>query len=183
MTKIVENNAVNEGQSVELPRTSPDQTTSTPQMSRSTSDRVSAPRKRFHFDTAQAKLAVYNKEEGFHYHWINDTGGRLDLALDSGYEFVKKDAVDLAPGVTPRNSDLGDRVSQIVGKKEDGSPLRAYLMRTPDEYYKESREQLNSQVDATDAAIRKGKASGREDSNFYTPKSDPISVKSKLGNL
>lgn len=179
MTKIIENGAENPNGG-ELPRTSPAQTSNEEQIPRTVQAREEAPRQRFHFGMPQSKLAVYQKDPNYHYHWINDLSGRLELAEASGYQFVSRNDVQLQPSVTPRNSDLGDKVSQIVGRGEDGHPLRAYLMRIPLDMYQESQAFALQQANAIDDSIRKGKTTGQEDSHFYQP-GEKISVKSKLG--
>jgi hypothetical protein len=98
------------------------------------------------------------------------------MAMASGYEFVTKGEVTLIPGVVPKDSDPGSRVSAIVGSLEDNIPLRAYLMRTPMEFWKENQKRLQDRVDASEAAIKRGKTSGQEDRNFYTPKGAPIKL-------
>lgn len=180
MTKIIENHGENSDEGKELPRSSPNQTNHEGQTPRSIAQRSEAPRQRFHFGMPQSKLAVYRQEEGYHYHWINDLPGRLELAEASGYQFVLREDVQLQPGVTPRNSDSGSKVSQIVGRGEDGQPLRAYLMRIPQEMYEESQAFVQAQLDKTENAIRRGRTTGQEDGSFYQP-AEKIKLQSKLG--
>ena len=139
-----------------------------------------APRERFHFGVPQSKLGVMNPDKNYHYHWINDTPGRIDMAQAGGYQFVPKGEVTLLPGVVSKDSDLGDRVSAVVGRNEDGTPLRAYLMKIRLEWYEESQALLQAKSDATDKAIRAGRTSGQEDGNFYIPKGQPIKMSNNL---
>jgi hypothetical protein len=49
-----------------------------------------------------------------------------------------------------KSTDVGSRVSRLVGTKANGEPLRAYLMETPDELYAEGvaeKETHNRQID------------------------------------
>lgn len=148
---------------------------------RSAVQQQEAPRKRFHFGVPQAKLQpACELDPAFHYHWINDIPGRVEMALASGYQFVVKTEITLTPGVVPRDSDPGSHVSAIVGSQEGGDPLRAYLMKIPLELYEESQGIIQQRIDRVDEAIRQGKTSGQEDKNFYVPKGSPIRMGTKL---
>lgn len=101
---------------------------------------------------------------GFHTHWLNDYPGRILQAMDAGYSFVDSDQAvitsnDLAGSPIGVGSDLGSRISVVVGKNEDGSPLRAYLMKIPNEYYKEDQTAAQDRVDQVHEAMRQGKQS------------------------
>lgn len=151
------------------------------QVVRAQSERVEEqPRFRPVFTGMIQKLSVINPEPGWHYHWLNDYPGRVELALSGGYQHVRKGEVRLVDGVVPRDSDLGEIVSTIVGRTEDNAPLRAYLMRIRQEHYEEGQNVIQSAVDRVDAAIRKGKTSGQEDSHFYIPKGAPIKMTSRV---
>lgn len=117
---------------------------------------VAAPRERIPFGVPRGKLGVLRGIPGYHLHWLNDVGSRIQEAIAGGYEFVMRDEVSLMPGVVPSNSELGDRVSRIVGAQEEGNPVRAYLMKIKEEWWQESQAAVQSQVDKTDRAIRKG---------------------------
>jgi len=94
------------------------------------------------FGSMQLKLA-YEKREGFHDHWFNDIPGRVDRALEAGYEHVVgKD---------------GKNVSRVVGVAEGGGALTAYLMRIPEEWYKEDIKIEQNQIDEKEEMIRRGK--------------------------
>ena len=110
--------------------------------------------------TPRSKMAVEGKDPNFTYRWVNDQGGRIQQAEQASYEFVKAGDVTVGSGVD-RNSETGDQVSQIVGTKEDGSPMRAYLMRIKREFYEEDQNAKQEEVDAKDAAIQSGSVSGQ----------------------
>jgi hypothetical protein len=89
--------------------------------------------------------------------WINDTAdGRVQRAEDGGYGFVTADGTERIGEGQNGNSDLGSRISRIVGTKEDGTPLRAYLMAIDEEYYQEDQAAKQKEVDEIDAQIRSG---------------------------
>lgn len=73
--------------------------------------------------------------------WFNDDGNRIAEAGELGYDFVSTDE---------KSTDVGSRVSRLVGTKANGEPLRAYLMETPDELFAEGlaeKEAHNRQID------------------------------------
>lgn len=110
--------------------------------------------------------------EGYVPRWINDKGGRIHQALGGGYEPVfKDDRVVAGESGGDRNSDMGSWVSQIVGTKEDGSPLRAYLMKIKREWYDDDQKAKQQQVDAVDEAIRGGRINEKAGDGRYLDKS------------
>jgi hypothetical protein len=79
---------------------------------------------------------------GFTRRWVNDLGNRLAEADQLGYDHVCEPDT--------KSTDVGSRVSRLVGTKANGEPLRAYLMETPDELYAEGvaeKETHNRQID------------------------------------
>ena len=74
--------------------------------------------------------------------WFNDDGNRIAAAEELGYDFVHDPDA--------QSTDVGSRISRLVGTKANGEPLRAYLMETPDELFAEGvaeKEALNRQID------------------------------------
>lgn len=104
------------------------------------------PRARIPFGVPRAKMAVLGEIPGWCLAWINDTGGRIEEARLGGYEFVGRNEITLAVGsVTPLNSDLGNRISMVVGtEKQTGAPKRAYLMKIRVEHKEENQAILRS---------------------------------------
>lgn len=154
-----------------------------PEQVRSELDRVPErqPRARIPFGVPRSKLAVLGEIPGFHMQWINDVGGRIEEAQAGGYEFVSKSEIHLAPGasVTPVNSDLGDRVSMVVGTmKQTGASLRAYLMKIRNEYKNEDRKILSDRRELRMASIKRGRAVDVDD-NFYIPSGSPIKISNR----
>jgi hypothetical protein len=128
-------------------------------------------KKRKPFGIPRSKLGVDIPEEDlnkYHYHWINDVGGRLSEAQNGDYEFVSS-----------KELGLGDRESKIkvlVGTNEDGSPMYAYLMRINKEWYDEDQQELQKLNDRIDEQIRKGKLNETPGDNRYIPQGG-ISIK------
>lgn len=90
--------------------------------------------------------------------WINDTIGRIAMAIEGGYEYVSaEDFPELrSSDVFPINSDLGSRVSRVVGVNPDNSPLRAYLMRIKKEWYDEDQQAKAAAINEVEHQINRG---------------------------
>lgn len=93
---------------------------------------------------------------GYHLHWVNDYPGRVQEALQSGYEFVSEEETAINDFVTPGNSDLGTRVKRMVGKDDNGGALFAYLMKINEDLWKQDQEELQKRNNLVDEAIRRG---------------------------
>lgn len=138
------------------------------------------PRARIPFGVPRQKMTVLGEIPGWLIAWINDVGGRIEEARLGGYEFVRRDEIQLAVGaVTPVNGDLGDRISMIVGTlKNTGAPIRAYLMKIRVEHAEENAAILKAIREKRLASIKRGQTTG-VDKNFYIPKDNPIKISSK----
>jgi len=124
---------------------------------------------------------------GYHCHWLNDYTGRILQASQGGYEFVTKEEAlvtmpDLAGDPLGSGTDLGSRVSVVVGKNEDGTPLRAYLMKIREEWFAEDQASSQTRVDSVHEAMRQGKQSVDGDaSNRYVKSVKMQSTYSRRG--
>jgi hypothetical protein len=124
------------------------------------STKVERTRQRGAFNGTRGKLQVGKSIPGFHLHIFNDTPGRIQASLDTGYEFVHPEEVGgVTENVTSRNTDLGDKVRFLVGS-QDGEPQYAYLMKIREDWWLEDQKELQIRNDKTDAAIRGGKLTG-----------------------
>lgn len=122
----------------------------------------------------QQKMQVKHKNPNFVDRWFNDDHGRLQAAQQAGYEFVEDEDVKAERAGTNAESDA--RVSIHAGTRRDGSPMNAYLMRIPKEYYDEDQAAKQAVVDETDKAIRGGSIAADDPEHRYVPK-DGISIK------
>lgn len=130
----------------------------------STADRLETSREtrtRIPMSVPRSKLTTPDIP-GHHCHWLNDYAGRILQAQQAGYEFVSpEDALitmpDVAGSPVGAGTDLGSRVSVVVGKNEDGTPLRAYLMKIRSEWFKEDQAIAQGRVDDVHEAMRQGK--------------------------
>lgn len=88
------------------------------------------------------------ERKGFVRRWFNDKPGRIAEAEELAYEHVTETGI---------KSDSPDsRVRRLVGT-QDGEPLYAYLMETPDEEYQAGRDELEERHRQVDQAIREGR--------------------------
>lgn len=110
------------------------------------------------FGSMEQRLA-YAQRKGYHRHWFNEVPGRIDRALEAGYNFV--------------NDTQGTRVNRVVGVAPAGGPLIAFLMEIPQDWYDQDQKREQEKVDQVDAEIRSGKARRKDpkdgDGAFYTP--------------
>ena len=133
------------------------------------------------FNATQAKLTVNHEIPGYHLHIFNDEPGRIQTALDGGYEFVSPDEVGgVKDSVVSGNTDLGDKVRYLVGSSEKGDGLYAYLMKIKQEWYDEDQAEIQKRNDLVDDAIRGGRNTkeGTSADGFYTPR-EGIKYKTK----
>jgi len=126
-------------------------------------------RNRGAFNGTRGKLQVGNLITGYHLYFFNDEPGRVQAALDAGWEFVSPDEVGyVSTNVTNRNVDLGDRVSIIGSKNDMGQAVQQILMKIREDWWLEDQAEIQSRNDKTDAAIRKGKGGSSVDTTgFY----------------
>lgn len=98
-------------------------------------------------------LTVKGQEAGWHYCWVADY--LVDRFIQAAYEFVQHEIV-----VGDKKL---DKPSQIDGKHTlKSGETTLFLMRLPEEFYKEDTADYNEQVESTEEAIRNsGKERGR----------------------
>lgn len=150
-------------------------------LTRTTNERPTRERVRNVFNGTQAKLTVNHQIPGYHMHIFNDEPGKIQTAIDGGWEFVTPDEVGgVKDSVTSGNTDLGDKVRFLVGSSEKGDGLYAYLMKIKQEWWEEDQAEIQKRNDRVDDAIRGGVnvKDGTSAEGFYTPKGG-ISYKTK----
>ena len=121
------------------------------------------------FNGTEAKISVRNQIDGYHLHVFTDAGGRIQEAMDSGYEFVTPAEVGgVSENVVSRNGDLGERIRYLVNPHAQGSEQFGYLMKIRQEWFEQDQAELQAKNTRIDTAIRKGKITG-EAPGFYVP--------------
>lgn len=120
----------------------------------------------------QQKLAL-DKRPGYHTHWFNDEGGRIDDALANGWAFRKdKD---------------GKPTKRAVGRGRDQGVLYAYGMDIPEVFWQADMDARHAaaaeKIDGLKAApfrAPNGKADKADKGRFYDPVEDspsgPLSI-------
>ena len=89
---------------------------------------------------------------GFVRRWVNDVPGRIQHAIDGGYTHVREKAPD-------DDSGRANYRSAVVGTKQDGSALTAYLMEIPLKFYQEDQKTNQAELSPTEK-ISQGLAKG-----------------------
>lgn len=123
----------------------------------------------------------------YYLRWFNDTPGRIAAAQRAGYDFVNQSEVQIDDGVVRQSADIGEKVAALVGAKENGQPLMAFLMKLPIQFRREDEARHEAQLAEMDAVIKRGlvgRAGEVKDSHgsdtHYIPRGSPISVKTNL---
>ena len=100
-------------------------------------------RERIPFGSPEQKMTA-RQEKGYHYRWFNDNWakepGRVQRAKAAGYEVVQH-----------------EKSGMTVSTNDDGSEVKAVLMRIPQEWYEEDRKAKARELDKIDEQIHGGK--------------------------
>lgn len=130
-------------------------------------------RRRTNLGGMRLKLSVGNLIEGYHMYWANDENNEVQELLEEGFTYVKPSEVRMERGLVA-DTDVSDRVSKYVGTKANGDPLRAYLMKCPQDLWDEIQEASQEQANAWDSAILAGTVGGVD--SRYDPKGTSRSI-------
>lgn len=130
-------------------------------------ERRRSPNKRVPLGVPRQKMTTPSKP-GYVRRWINDHNNRIQRAQQAGWEFVTDPNLHVGENVESGDRSDGSMKRMPVGTQEGGSPLYAYLMEIPREYYDEDQQAKQQKVDEIDAAIKGGNTTGKTgDSAFY----------------
>lgn len=140
----------------------PAATVATDGPSRQEIEQIRATRQRL--DGRVEKLKVYGTVPGYHLHIFNEDGARLDEAQRSGYTFVKrKEIQNVGRDVASFNTDPGENVRFVVGKRDNGNPMYGYLMKIPEEIFQDDQDALEAFNAGVDGAIRRGNVGAKDE--------------------
>lgn len=131
------------------------------------------------FGGPRLKLDVPQGIPGMHLYWANDDNAEIEMLLDEGFDFVTPDEVNMQSKTRGRvvaDEDINNRVSKYVGVKEDGSPLRAYLLKCPEEMWENRQQYAQNRANTWDNAIRSGKIEYDKNDNRYVPAGHEIKL-------
>ena len=100
-------------------------------------------------------LTVKGEEAGFKYRIVNDTGDRIQLFKDMGYEIVSDDSVQ-----------VGDR--RVANPTKEGTPVqvsvgggtKAFLMRQREDWYKEDQATKEARIKEQEKAMKADASQG-----------------------
>jgi hypothetical protein len=110
------------------------------------------------------KLRVYGKIPGYHLHIFNEDGARLEEAQRAGYAFVKRGEIqNVGRDVASFNTDPGENVRFVVGKRDNGNPMYGYLMKIPEEIFQEDQIAMEAFNAGVDGAIRHGAVGSKDE--------------------
>lgn len=103
--------------------------------------------------------------EGYVRRWINDD--RLQSAEKGGYSYVRlEDAGEVGTFDVSQRNGLGDKVSRVVGRHQNGSPMMAYLMEIKQEWYDEDQRAKQAPIDEQEMAIKRGAGPGNQEGRY-----------------
>ena len=124
-------------------------------------------KERIPFGVPSQRFSVSKEDaEKYHYHVFNDNWrkepGRIERALNAGYEMVDH-----------------DRSGETAGTNEDGSEIKQVLMRIPKEMYDQDQAAKQAELDKIDEQIYSGRFKEGQNDNRYLPGSG-IKTQTKL---
>lgn len=90
----------------------------------------------------QLKLTAPQRE-GYYRRFVVDRPGRLEDAEAAGYAFVHDPKIQIGenPDDVTKQAGLDSRISKRVGNHADGTPMMAYLMEMPQDWYRENQDE------------------------------------------
>lgn len=95
-------------------------------------------------------LTVKGKEPGYEYRIVNDTGDRIEMFKDAGWELVESKTVTVGDRRVDRTTSEGSYAQVSVG-----GGTKAFVMRIPKEYYDEDQKAKQAQVNALEESMKK----------------------------
>lgn len=111
------------------------------------------------------------KEPGYVYRWFNDHQSKLFDAERAWWSFVDDPNVEVGEGEDQKDK-LSTKVRRIVGTRENGKPIYAYLMKIQKKIYQEDVDAREKHLDEIDRSIRRGEGPGGapgEDGKYIPP--------------
>ena len=133
-------------------------------------------RRKGHTGGFRSKLDVDEStldREKYEYRFVNDDPGRIhQLNVVDDWDFVE----DPSKSVKEDGTDMGSRVSTIVGTGDKGQPTRGYLMRKRRDYYEADKAEAQERIDRQMTQIKRGptdneRGIGAEPASVYQPDS------------
>lgn len=95
-------------------------------------------------------LNVTGKDPDFHYRIVNDTGDRVEMFKEQGYEVVTDNKVKIGERRIANPTQEGSVVSASVG-----GGTRGVLMRIRKDWHQEDQAAKSAQVDETEMSMKR----------------------------
>ena len=90
--------------------------------------------------------------------WVNDKPGRIQQALDGGYDFIEDPLAKVGEGPENQRDPLSTKIRRTVDRE---TGMKAYLMAIPKRFYDQDQKEKNRLLDEIDADIQGGNIEGR----------------------
>lgn len=118
----------------------------------------------------RSKLSIdgYNIPDSKVARWVNDVPGRVQNALEGGYQLVRDPQREVDVGDDPLRTRKVDSAIAVTVGERDGKPLTAYLMVIDKDLYDEDQRDKQKPLNEMDDAIRRGAVEPGE--GQYIPK-------------
>jgi hypothetical protein len=108
-------------------------------------------------------LTVHNKEDGFVYRWVLDTGNRIERFKQGGYEVAPDNGLLVGDARLGTTNEHG---ASVTAKGLDGQPL--VLMRIKAEWHQEDQDAKESEIKQMEGSIeRLGQRGGLDPEGTY----------------
>lgn len=131
------------------------------------------------FGGIQLQLSVAGDIPGYHLYWENDDNGAIEKLLSEGFDFVTQDEIQQRKSLIVPDLDISSCISRFVkGRREDGTALRAYLLKCTDEIWAARESRRYRQCDEWDKSIREGTV--QHGDGRYKPKGTSIELDTKF---
>lgn len=118
------------------------------------------------FGGVRMKLEVFGRIPGYHLYWANNQNGEIESLIEEGFTLVTSDEVSQAERIV-QDADIGNCISKYVGTDAAGEPMRAFLMKLPEDMWQEREAMRYAQADTWDSDIKSGAIQGID--RRYTP--------------
>lgn len=126
------------------------------------------------------QMSVAGEIPGYHLYWENDEDGAIEQLLSEGFDFVTQEELQQREALVVPDMDISSAMTRYVkGQRNDGSPLRAFLMKCTDEVWADRERQRNVQADQWDADIRAQASAVAPGTGRYKPKGFEASIDTK----
>lgn len=115
------------------------------------SDKVTSVRPKRIAVGLRPKLSLEGKDPNYEYRFVNDTPGRIALFKQGGWELTTNDEVDTGTYRAEEASEVGSLAYTIV---DQGTGLKAYVMKIKKEWYQEFLDEHEAENQRTEESLR-----------------------------